>query len=81
MNRRPTVTTCIAGVCLALMNPAAVIPPAPTPPPLSSSLCTILARELTTWPIGVRLTLANVPDSLPVPATLDEPTVVPRCTV
>ncbi len=80
MNRRPTVTICIAVVCLALVNPEAVSPPAPTPPPLSSSLCAILARELATWPMGVRLTLANVPDSLPVPAALDEPAVIPRCT-
>lgn len=81
MNQRPTVTTFIAVVCLSLVSSEAVRPPSPTPPPLSPSRCSILAREIMSWPIGVRLTLANVPDSLPVPAALDEPAVVPSCTM
>ncbi len=84
MKRRPAVTTLIIVVCLSLANTEAMSPPSPTLTPASFTRCSILASEMMTWPMDsepVRLTLANVPDSLPVPAFLDEPATVPRCSV
>ncbi len=84
MKRRPAVTTLIAVVCLSLANTIASPQLSPTLAPMSVTRCSILASEIRTWSLDsepVRLTLANVPDSLPVPAFLDEPAAIPRCVV
>jgi len=84
MKRRPAVTTLIAVVCLSLSTTMASPRVSPTLTPMPVTRCSILASEIRTWLMDsepVRLTLANVPDSLPVPAFLDEPAAIPRCVV